>query len=114
MHYFCVPLKSVFNQGKNVRPGKFGKNQGIRFREFCGHPGLTEVRFWLGPHSAMVIRFHSFPYQHLVAKGENLLFCLQLIDTNQDGVVTIDELVEWCSRDEQILQSLETSLDTVL
>lgn len=36
-----------------------------------------------------------------------------LIDTNQDGVVTIDELVEWCSRDEQILQSLET-LDTVL
>ncbi|BES99090.1 kv channel-interacting protein [Nesidiocoris tenuis] len=36
-----------------------------------------------------------------------------LIDTNKDGVVTIDELVEWCSRDEQILQSLET-LDTVL
>ncbi|PNF19001.1 hypothetical protein B7P43_G12396 [Cryptotermes secundus] len=35
------------------------------------------------------------------------------IDTNKDGVVTIDELVEWCSRDEQILQSLET-LDTVL
>lgn len=38
---------------------------------------------------------------------------LQLIDTNKDGVVTIDELVEWCSRDERILQSLET-LDTVL
>lgn len=37
----------------------------------------------------------------------------QQIDTNKDGVVTIDELVEWCSRDEQILQSLET-LDTVL
>ncbi|XP_054291038.1 Kv channel-interacting protein 4-like [Macrosteles quadrilineatus] len=36
-----------------------------------------------------------------------------LIDTNKDGVVTIDELVEWCSRDDQILQSLET-LDTVL
>ncbi|XP_024085415.1 Kv channel-interacting protein 4-like [Cimex lectularius] len=36
-----------------------------------------------------------------------------LIDTNKDGVVTIDELVEWCSRDERILQSLET-LDTVL
>lgn len=35
------------------------------------------------------------------------------IDTNKDGVVTIDELVEWCSRDERILQSLET-LDTVL
>lgn len=37
----------------------------------------------------------------------------QLIDTNKDGVVTIDELVEWCSRDERVLQSLET-LDTVL
>ncbi|KAF4518405.1 hypothetical protein B566_EDAN002058 [Ephemera danica] len=35
------------------------------------------------------------------------------IDTNKDGVVTIDELVEWCSRDENILQSLEM-LDTVL
>ncbi|XP_045481820.1 Kv channel-interacting protein 4-like isoform X2 [Harmonia axyridis] len=36
-----------------------------------------------------------------------------LIDTNKDGVVTIEELVEWCSRDENILKSLET-LDTVL
>lgn len=36
-----------------------------------------------------------------------------LIDTNKDGVVTIEELVEWCSRDEDVLQSLST-LDTVL
>jgi Ca2+-binding EF-hand superfamily protein len=35
------------------------------------------------------------------------------IDSNQDGVVTIDELVDWCSRDDRILQSLEM-LDTVL
>lgn len=42
-----------------------------------------------------------------------LHFSLQLIDRNNDGVVTIEELVDWCSRDEQILKSLET-LDTVL
>lgn len=36
-----------------------------------------------------------------------------MIDRNNDGVVTIEELVDWCSRDEQILKSLET-LDTVL
>lgn len=42
---------------------------------------------------------------------EHYLF--QQIDTNKDGVVTIDELVEWCSKNDQILQSLET-LDTVL
>jgi hypothetical protein len=42
------------------------------------------------------------------------IFCiLQQIDTNKDGVVTIDELVDWCSRDENILKSLE-QLDTVL
>ncbi|XP_035709178.1 Kv channel-interacting protein 4 isoform X2 [Folsomia candida] len=35
------------------------------------------------------------------------------IDLNKDGVVTIDELVEWCSRDQTILQSFEM-LDTVL
>lgn len=38
---------------------------------------------------------------------------LQQIDTNKDGVVTIEELIQWCSRDENILKSLET-LDTVL
>jgi Kv channel-interacting protein len=38
---------------------------------------------------------------------------LQQVDTNKDGVVTIDELVEWCLRDEKILHSLEM-LDTVL
>lgn len=37
----------------------------------------------------------------------------QLIDTNKDGVISIDELVQWCSRDEDILKSLDT-LDTVL
>ncbi|XP_059471183.1 calsenilin-like [Neocloeon triangulifer] len=35
------------------------------------------------------------------------------IDTNQDGVVTIEELVNWCLQDEKILHSLE-QLDTVL
>jgi Ca2+-binding EF-hand superfamily protein len=43
----------------------------------------------------------------------NIIFLLQLIDTNKDGVVTIEELVQWCSRDEHVLKSLET-LDTVL
>ncbi|CAH0562154.1 unnamed protein product [Brassicogethes aeneus] len=36
-----------------------------------------------------------------------------LIDKNKDGFVTIEELVQWCSRDENVLKSLET-LDTVL
>ncbi|XP_025834830.1 Kv channel-interacting protein 4-like [Agrilus planipennis] len=35
------------------------------------------------------------------------------IDTNKDGVVTIEELMEWCSRDEHFLKSLDT-LDTIL
>lgn len=40
-------------------------------------------------------------------------YSLQLMDTNKDGVVTIEELVTWCSKDEQLLRSLDT-LDTVL
>ncbi|XP_050544618.1 Kv channel-interacting protein 1-like isoform X1 [Daktulosphaira vitifoliae] len=36
-----------------------------------------------------------------------------LMDKNNDGNVTLDEMVAWCSRDEGILQSLDT-LDTVL
>lgn len=35
------------------------------------------------------------------------------MDANKDGVVTIEELVQWCSKDEQLLRSLDT-LDTVL
>ncbi|XP_033207556.1 Kv channel-interacting protein 2-like isoform X2 [Belonocnema kinseyi] len=35
------------------------------------------------------------------------------MDANQDGFVTIEELVQWCSKDEHLLQSLDT-LDTVL
>lgn len=41
------------------------------------------------------------------------LYNFQLIDTNKDGVVTIDELMHWCSRDEETLKSLDT-LDTIL
>lgn len=40
-------------------------------------------------------------------------FLPQLMDSNKDGVVTIEELVQWCSKDEQLLRSLDT-LDTVL
>ncbi|RVE42060.1 hypothetical protein evm_013289 [Chilo suppressalis] len=36
-----------------------------------------------------------------------------LIDTNADGVVTLDELTRWCARDPDLLRSLDT-LDTVL
>lgn len=41
------------------------------------------------------------------------LFLFQQMDANKDGVVTIEELVQWCSKDEHLLQSLDT-LDTVL
>ncbi|ENN76762.1 hypothetical protein D910_12025 [Dendroctonus ponderosae] len=37
----------------------------------------------------------------------------QLIDANKDGVITIEEMITWISRDERYIKSLET-LDTVL
>lgn len=37
----------------------------------------------------------------------------QLMDTNADGVVTMDELARWCARDPALLCSFDT-LDTVL
>ncbi|KAK3849107.1 hypothetical protein Pcinc_044127 [Petrolisthes cinctipes] len=36
-----------------------------------------------------------------------------LIDTNKDGAITIEELAEWVSRDETVVQSL-AMMDTVL
>ncbi|KAH0555449.1 hypothetical protein KQX54_018985 [Cotesia glomerata] len=49
---------------------------------------------------------------HAAAK-EHVERIFHLMDANKDGVVTIEELVQWCSKDEQLLQSLDT-LDTVL
>ncbi|XP_033610519.1 Kv channel-interacting protein 2 isoform X2 [Cryptotermes secundus] len=66
---------------------------------------VTSIYEMLGRSTEPVVEEHS-------AK-EHVEKIFHQIDTNKDGVVTIDELVEWCSRDEQILQSLET-LDTVL
>lgn len=54
-----------------------------------------------------------FHVSHGLENNSKATFLLQLIDTNKDGVVTIEELVQWCSRDEHVLKSLET-LDTVL
>lgn len=48
-----------------------------------------------------------------VAAREHVDRIFHLMDANKDGVVTIDELVQWCSKDEQLLRSLDT-LDTVL
>ncbi|XP_053593949.1 Kv channel-interacting protein 2 isoform X3 [Microplitis demolitor] len=48
-----------------------------------------------------------------VAAKEHVERIFHLMDANKDGVVTIEELVQWCSKDEQLLQSLDT-LDTVL
>ncbi|XP_043270934.1 Kv channel-interacting protein 2-like isoform X2 [Venturia canescens] len=47
------------------------------------------------------------------AAREHVDRIFHLIDANKDGVVTIEELVQWCSKDEQLLRSLGT-LDTVL
>ncbi|XP_033330996.1 A-type potassium channel modulatory protein KCNIP1 isoform X2 [Megalopta genalis] len=49
---------------------------------------------------------------HLAAR-EHVDRIFHLMDANKDGVVTIEELVQWCSKDEQVLRSLDT-LDTVL
>ncbi|XP_015187574.1 Kv channel-interacting protein 1-like isoform X1 [Polistes fuscatus] len=49
---------------------------------------------------------------HLAAR-EHVDRIFHLMDANKDGVVTIEELVQWCSKDEQLLRSLDT-LDTVL
>ncbi|XP_044010535.1 Kv channel-interacting protein 2-like isoform X1 [Aphidius gifuensis] len=49
---------------------------------------------------------------HVAAK-EHVERIFHLMDSNKDGVVTIEELVQWCSKDEQLLRSLDT-LDTVL
>lgn len=48
-----------------------------------------------------------------VAAREHVDRIFHLMDANKDGVVTIEELVQWCSKDEQLLRSLDT-LDTVL
>ncbi|XP_024938511.1 Kv channel-interacting protein 1 isoform X5 [Cephus cinctus] len=48
-----------------------------------------------------------------MAAREHVDRIFHLIDANKDGVVTIEELVQWCSKDEQLLRSLDT-LDTVL
>ncbi|XP_043481432.1 Kv channel-interacting protein 1-like isoform X1 [Leptopilina heterotoma] len=48
-----------------------------------------------------------------VAAREHVERIFHQMDTNKDGVVTIEELVQWCSKDEHLLQSLDT-LDTVL
>ncbi|XP_046623464.1 Kv channel-interacting protein 1-like isoform X1 [Neodiprion virginianus] len=48
-----------------------------------------------------------------LAAREHVERIFHLMDTNKDGVVTIEELVQWCSKDEQLLRSLDT-LDTVL
>ncbi|XP_050462139.1 Kv channel-interacting protein 1-like isoform X1 [Cataglyphis hispanica] len=47
------------------------------------------------------------------AAREHVDRIFHLMDANKDGVVTIEELVQWCSKDEQLLRSLDT-LDTVL
>ncbi|XP_058807243.1 Kv channel-interacting protein 1-like isoform X2 [Phymastichus coffea] len=47
------------------------------------------------------------------AAREHVDRIFHLIDANKDGFVTIDELVQWCSKDEHLLRSFDT-LDTVL
>lgn len=60
--------------------------------------------------------YHVYTCIHTYVKIFDDLFVSfysQLMDANKDGVVTIEELVQWCSKDEQLLRSLDT-LDTVL
>ncbi|XP_014230935.1 calsenilin-like isoform X1 [Trichogramma pretiosum] len=47
------------------------------------------------------------------AAREHVERIFHLIDANKDGFVTIDELVQWCSKDEHLMASFDT-LDTVL
>ncbi|XP_014207922.1 Kv channel-interacting protein 1-like [Copidosoma floridanum] len=48
-----------------------------------------------------------------VAAQEHVDRIFHLIDSNKDGYVTIDELAQWCSKDEHLMRSFET-LDTIL
>ncbi|CAG7681497.1 unnamed protein product [Allacma fusca] len=66
---------------------------------------VTSIYEMLGRNTEPQVEEHS-------AK-EHVERIFHQIDLNQDGVVTIDELVEWCRRDDRILQSLDM-LDTVL
>ncbi|XP_025416723.1 Kv channel-interacting protein 2-like isoform X2 [Sipha flava] len=56
---------------------------------------------------------HTDPQTNDQSAKDHVDRIFHLIDKNNDGNVTLDELIEWCSRDEGILQSLDT-LDTVL
>ncbi|GBP11428.1 hypothetical protein EVAR_92933_1 [Eumeta japonica] len=54
----------------------------------------------------------THPPAHAAAK-DHVDKIFHLIDVNQDGVVTPDELWQWCARDPRWLHSLD-QLDTVL
>lgn len=54
-----------------------------------------------------------YPFIHPSIHPANPAILQQLIDTNNDGAITIEELAEWISRDEKIMESLKR-MDTVL
>ncbi|XP_050433917.1 Kv channel-interacting protein 4-like isoform X2 [Adelges cooleyi] len=56
---------------------------------------------------------HTDPHTDDQSAKDHVDRIFHLIDKNNDGNVTLDEMVAWCSRDEGILKSLDT-LNTVL
>ncbi|XP_028165438.1 neuronal calcium sensor 1-like [Ostrinia furnacalis] len=53
------------------------------------------------------------PPVHAHAAKDHVDRIFHLMDTNADGVVTMDELARWCARDPALLHSFD-ALDTVL
>ncbi|PBC34907.1 Kv channel-interacting protein [Apis cerana cerana] len=93
----------VFNTMKRKPSGKISFEEFLTILSKVSRGSVEEKLQW-------IFGLYDLDGDGLISKEEMLDV---LMDANKDGVVTIEELVQWCSKDEQLLRSLDT-LDTVL